>query len=386
MVFNRLRTKSASAEEPAPAEEPAGSADPEATVADASVGHPDDDPRWARLTSRALGELAEAPEIYRPTSFWGPGLDQLLKDMREGGLANFKRWPTAPFWFLPRYGSVFTQATLGKVMAKIHEVHPNAKEHFVKPALFGVHHAMRDIDAARLAWNHSAWPTDLAERGESSIGNANQAFSLVPEDPSVKFGKAYLNYMLVMTALSRHIDAPPKSVLEIGGGAGHLGEFLMSRDPQVRYVDVDLPPLVTVASYYLTELFGDRVLTYDDRIASTGPIDVPKSAVLPNWRLGDLQGPFDVAVNCFSFQEMEPDVVEHYAARISDLDAEYVVSYNSRAGKRKATEDNKIGVIVPVTSDRIVKMFESHGYELLETYGRPLVHSAANLVVMRRPR
>lgn len=387
MAFNRRRTRSEESAKLASSADSSAPTDPQVVAEGASVGHPDDDPRWAKLTGRALAELAEAPEIYRPTSFWGPGLDQLLKDMREGGLANFKRWPTAPFWFLPRYGSVFTQAKLGDVMAKIHEVHPNAKQHFVKPALFGVHHAMRDIDAARLAWNQSSWPTDLVEHGESSIGKANQAFALVPENPSVKFGKAYLNYMLVMTALSRHIDSPPTSVLEIGGGAGHLGEFLMSRDPEVRYVDVDIPPLVTVASYYLTELFGDdRVLTYGDDIASTGPIDVPRSAVLPNWRIRDLQGPFDVAVNCYSFQEMEPDVVEHYAACISDLDVEYVVSYNSRAGKRKATEDNKIGVIDPVTSDRIVAMFEHHGYELLQTYGRPLVHSAADLVVMRRRR
>ena len=387
MAFNRLRTTKA---QPTQAAVPNGGSepvDPEGAVADASVGHPDDDPRWAKLTSRTLAELADAPAIYRPTSFWGPGLDQLLQDMRSRGLAQFKRWPTARFWFLPGYGSVFSAKTFDQVMSKINEVLPTAPKHFVKPALFGIHHAMRDIDAARLAWNHDSWPADLTGLGESKVGNPGQHFALIPEDTSVKFGKAYMNYMLAMAALSRHIDAPPKSVLEIGGGAGHLGEFLMTRDPELRYVDVDIPPLVTVATYYLTELFGDaRVLSYDESVAPTGSIDVPRSGVLPNWRIGDISGPFDVAVNCYSFQEMEPDVVENYAEHISNLDAEYVVSCNSRAGKRKATEDNKIGVVDPVTSDRIVTIFEAHGYDLVARYNRPLIHSAGEIVILRRPR
>lgn len=188
-----------------------------------------------------------------------------------------------------------------------------------------------------------------------------------------------------MSALSSHVSRPPKSFLELGGGCGVLGEIVMSHDPEARYVDCDIPPLLTVSSYYLTELFGDdRVLTYDDSVADTGPIDVPRSACLPNWRIRDVNGRFDVFVNSFSFQEMEPDVVEQYIDTVAGKGVSYVVSLNSRAGKVKADPDRDGGVIEQVTSSLIIKMFEQRGYELCGTYGRPLIVSAGELAVLKR--
>lgn len=340
--------------------------------------------RWAMLTARAFAELETCDPLYRPTNFWGPGLDQLLDDMNRRGLPRFKRWPSASFWFLPRYGNGLGNDLLDAIVESAQAITPRIRRETLRNSLRGMQIAQRDFDAAQLAWDQSRWPADLTGIGESSVGMPTQHFRLVPENQEVRFGRAYLNYMLMMSALSRHIDGPPTSVLELGGGAGNLGEFLMSRDEEVRYVNLDLPPLLTVSSFYLSRLFGDRVLTYDDRVPAHGPIEVPRSAVLPNWRIEDLTGPFDVAVNSFSFQEMEPDVVAHYAARIADLDARWVVSLNSRAGKPKASADRTIGVVDPVTSARIVEIFAKHGYELEAAYNRPLLRSAGELVILKR--
>ena len=172
-------------------------------------------------------------------------------------------------------------------------------------------------------------------------------------------------------------------MLELGGGFGVLGEILLSRSNRVRYVDLDIPPLLTVASYYLRELVGDRVDVYDDSWA--GRLGPDRSAVLPSWRIDDVDGPFDLFVNCFSFQEMEPDVVANYAAKVAEKDVTWVVSLNSRKGKPKAG-DGGIGVVEQVTSARIVEMFGTHGYELVATYGSPYLRSAGELVVLRSTR
>lgn len=376
-VGRRLPARAAGPIRPAK-QEPSAPTPPEYVV--------DDDPRWAEMTDRVLTELRSCDPVYRPTSFWGPGLDELLGDFTRMGLSRFKRWSRAGFWFLPTYGNGFTNRTIRQTLRRAREVNPAARGDYVSPALNGIFLAHRDFDAARLAWDQERWPADLAAVGESLVGDPWQRFPLVPGNPEIGFGKAYLNYLLLMAALSRHVDGPPRSVLEIGGGFGVLGEVLMSRDPDVRYVNLDIPPLVTVASYYLTELFGDeRVLTYGPEVASTGPIDVPRSACLPNWRIEDVSGPFDVFVNSYSFQEMEPDVVAHYADQVARLDVEYVVSLNSVAGKPKAA-DGGIGVVDPVTSARIIAMFEERGYLLQGTYGRPLIHSAGEIAVLRRRR
>lgn len=58
-------------------------------------------PRWDNLTKRSLEELKTCDSVYRPTNFWGPGLTQLLADMKQHGLSGFKAWPTAGYWFYP---------------------------------------------------------------------------------------------------------------------------------------------------------------------------------------------------------------------------------------------------------------------------------------------
>jgi putative sugar O-methyltransferase len=202
----------------------------------------------------------------------------------------------------------------------------------------------------------------------------------------VAWGRAYLNYLLVLAGLSRHVERPPRRFLELGGGFGVLGEIVLSRDPSASYVDLDIPPLVTVASYYLTELFGDRrVITALDVPAGEVSLE-GRSAVLPSWRMPDVRGTFDVFVNSYSFQEMEPDVVANYARLVASLGVEWVVSLNSAAGKQRASAAGEFGALDPVTSASIVGFFESHGYAVEGRYRSPLLNSWGELVVLRRPR
>lgn len=344
---------------------------------------PVEEPRWEEITVRSLAGLSNAPARYRPTNFWGPGLDQLLADMREHGMSRFKSWPTAAFWFYPVYGIGFSYARIEALLPRAREINPRVTEPWLRKCLTGGVEAGRDFDAARLGWDQTRWPFDLDGHGESTVGGPPQRYSLAP-DPDVRHGRAYLNYLLCLAALSRHVDYPPRSFLEIGGGFAVLGEILMSRDPDARYVNLDIPPLLTVGTYYLTELFGrERVLGPDD-IEEVGPVNVSGSGCLPNWRLLDLTGTYDVFVNSFSFQEMEPDVVEHYIDGVCRIGPRYVVSLNSVKGKPKTSDGHQIAVVEPVTSGRIVSMFETRGYELMSTYGRPLIISAGEIAVLRK--
>ncbi|OFE17606.1 hypothetical protein BA895_15275 [Humibacillus sp. DSM 29435] len=335
------------------------------------------------MTARSLEGLADCDPRYRPTNFWGPGLEQLLADMRGHGLSRFKSWPTAGFWFYPVYGNGFSYARIDALLPRAQEINPRVTAQWLRKSLTGGVEAGRDFDAARLGWDQNRWPFDLEGFGESTVGEPPQRYSVSPA-PDVRHGRPYLNYLLCLAALSRHVTEPPRSFLELGGGYGVLGEIVMSRDPEARYVNLDIPPLLTVGTYYLTELFGrDRVLGPDD-VAETGELHVPKSGCLPNWRLPDLTGRYDVFVNSYSFQEMEPDVVEHYVDRICEIGPGYVVSLNSTKGKPKKSDGHEIGVVEPVTSARIITMFEARGYVLLSTYQRPLIISAGEIAVLRR--
>jgi putative sugar O-methyltransferase len=340
---------------------------------------------WAELTERTLGEIKGVDEIYRPTSFWEPALDQLLADMAECGLENFKSWPTSKVWFCPRYGCGFSYATIDATYKRAQEVNPSTDKSWLSGFLTGGREAGRDFDVVRLAWDQQRWPFDLTGYGESRLGTPPQYYKLTGAEHG--WTRPYLNYLLCLTALSRHVDAVPKAFLEIGGGYGVLGEILLSRDPEARYVNLDIPPLVTVSSYYLRTLFGERVTTYDGDLSKTSELKLETSAVLPSWRIKDVHGDFDVFVNAFSFQEMEPNVVEHYIDAVAEAGVEHVVSLNSRNGKPKADERGDRhwgGVIEPVKSQLIVDLFSARGYQLQGRYNTPLIYSEGELVVLSK--
>jgi putative sugar O-methyltransferase len=348
----------------------------------AGMPSPSTTSQWHALTDRTLEEIREADELFRPTSFWSPGLDALLRDLRERGLDSFKAWPTATSWFYPRYGVGFSNAIIAETYEVVRTLLPTARRGWVEAALNASHEARRDFDAFRLAWNQDRWPCDLEGFGESLLGGTGQYFRFLGGDHG--WTRPYLNYGLCLAALSQHVDGPPSRFLEIGGGFGALGEFVLSRDPHAVYVDVDIPPLLTVASWYLRGLFGDRVAIYESSVRPSGAIALDGSAVMPNYRLGDIEGEYDVFVNSFSFQEMEPDVVENYIDLVAARGIRYAVSLNSRLGKPVRSEQNAIGVLDPVTSARIIEMFVRRGFELLGTYDSPLLNSAGQLVVLGR--
>ena len=338
---------------------------------------------WDALTRRALDGIETCDPIYRPTNFWKPVVRTLMDDMKTIGLEGFKSWPSARSLFYPTYGNGFTRAMMDRTFEFAAKINPAVQKPWFTTTLSGAYQARRDFDSARLTWDQTSWPADLEGIGESEIGKPPQMFRLMGST-GPGWTRPYLNYLLCLAALSRQMETPPKRFLEIGGGYGVLGEIVMSRDPDARYIDFDLPPLTTVASYYLRTLFGDRVAVFDDAFADSGPIDLEGSASLPNWRIGDVAGPFDVFFNSFSFQEMEPDVVEEYVRQVAAKDVSYVVSLNSIVGKRKAAANTEGGVIDPVTSDRIITMFEARGYELAERHGDPLIQSAGEMVILHR--
>ena len=313
---------------------------------------------WDGVTQRCLAEIDGADPLYRPTNFWQPGMRQLLTEMEELGLQRFKSWPSATYWFYPTYANLRPEA-VAAVLERAIEVQPGVREAWVRGVLSGSAEARRDLEVVRILWDHRRWPFRVMSHGEARIGESPQRFRLTRDRRG--WTKPYLNYLLCLAALSRHVERPPRSMLEIGGGFGVLGEILMRRSSEVRYVDLDIPPLLSVATYYLRELFGDRIDEYDNDWS--GPVGTDRSAVLPPWRIEDVEGPFDVFMNSFSFQEMEPAVVANYVTKVAEKDVSYVVSLNSRKGKRKASEGG-IGVIEPVTSASIIEMFDAHGYEL----------------------
>lgn len=323
--------------------------------------------------------MESADPIWRPTNFWVPGIERVLHDLEHVGLESFKRWPSRG-WFNPRYGRGLDYGMMDRAFGALEGLgRTDLTKEWFRGQLSGSADARRDFDVARVAWDQNRWPFDIEGHGESDAGQPAQRFGLVPGSDR-RWGRPYLNYLLLLSALSRHVDVPPTSFLEVGGGYGSLGELVLTHDPAARYVDVDIPPLLVVAAYYLSQI---EPATQLPNGLGDGTIQSRRSCVVPTWRLADVEGPFDVFVNSYSFQEMEPHVVANYVETVSRIGATWIVSLNSKDGKRRATADRQGGAIDPVTSAFIADQFEARDYRVVGRYGRELIGpSTAELLIL----
>jgi hypothetical protein len=79
---------------------------------------------------------------------------------------------------------------------------------------------------------------------------------------------------------------------------------------------------------------------------------------------------------------MEPHVVANYVEVVAAIGVRWVVLLNSRSGKRRAEPGREGGALDPLTSDRVVEMFASHGFRTVARHGQPLAGPVAELVIL----
>jgi putative sugar O-methyltransferase len=307
--------------------------------------------------------------------------------LEHEGISQFKSWPSAGRFFYPRYGLDFTGPQLDKIGQYATHLNRTAHLPWVLSRLSGSLDASRDLDIALAMLERSTVDIDLLKYGESDVGNSPQRFRLAGAD-GPRYGRPYLNYAKILAAYSTVTSRPPRTVLELGGGFGALGELMHQHSPESVYVDVDIPPLTNVAGWYLGKVIDGKP-TLGPRDFIPGPNDgtwtTGFAASIPSWRLPECPaGKFDLFVNAFSFQEMEPETVSSYADLVAQIGPLHVASQNSRGGKVLATPEREVGVTRKTTSDMIVADFERHGYRVIGRFDRPACPPQAQLVVLER--
>jgi putative sugar O-methyltransferase len=272
-------------------------------------------------------------------------------------------------FFAPTYGSPgngFTVQQSADLSAGFRGEYPHAakQQMALEKFLNGEMNAVSDYRVLLAADNPERLPY-LHRFTESVVGEPVEHF----EFDGRTFSRSSLNYLLGLALLKKHLqDDVPKTVLEVGGGFGSLGEVLAHSGIEgVRYIDIDIPPTSFVAQYYLTEVLGrDNVTGYvETRDLPAIEIDkLPKASVLGAWQIEKLQGRIDLFVNFISFQEMEPHIVENYLKQVVRLGARWILLRNMREGKQIKRGEDSVGVETPIRSEDYLAMLP--GYELLQ--------------------
>ncbi len=317
-----------------------------------------------------LADMKSADSLFKPTNFWNSGLPALISDIKKYGLRNLRSYKSALVFYVPLYKEIIAHKELTvlkkRILPFLDQIGTKRAGNELRNILSGETLAKHDYKLFLLSDKPEQAPY-LSDLTESTVGHPIEQF----EFHGRKYSKSFLNYLRMLTFLKRNTDTSKiKTVFEIGGGFGTLGEIMLKASKDSFYVNIDIPPLSRISTYYLSQLFGkENVLDYK---TSRGYnfIDIEKirkkfrCAVFCPWQIPKIKGSFDLFVNAISFQEMEPTVVQNYLQYIQRLTKGFILLRNSKYGKKVAHNAGALGVLKPVTNNMVIKMIDQ--FDLLD--------------------
>jgi putative sugar O-methyltransferase len=327
----------------------------------------------------ALKDLTEQNPLYQPTPFWGRASTEIATSLFAEGVEGFRANRHCLSFFVPNYGAPTSGITIEeqeKLVEGFRYRNPGAAKSTLAlhQMLSGQSAALADLRVLQAADDPRRLPF-LHNFTESKWGEPVEHHSI----DGKRYSRSAFNYLLGLVMLKKYMsrEVPsepwPRTVLEIGGGFGTLGEVLsQSGLADWRYIDIDIPPTATVAEWYLRQAVGDnKVLGY----SQTRNIDLlqisnlPPISVLMPWQLPRLQGTIDLFVNFISFQEMEPPVVSNYLRLVSNLAPRWILLRNLKEGKQRRKDLDSVGVDEPILGDDYPAMLPT--YALVERSAMP---------------
>jgi putative sugar O-methyltransferase len=325
---------------------------------------------YPELTQMRQDMLAQN-ELYRPTAFWDAASAAITSGFEEQGVETFRRQQKPMGFFAPTFGvpgNSFKAAEVERLTTALGSDNKKAAlglEQFLN----GEMSALADYRVLLAADDASQKPF-LHHFSESTAGAPVEQF----EFDGRKFSRSALNYLLGLAMLKRHLKGDEiRTVLEIGGGFGTLGEVLASAGIEgLRYVDIDIPPTAFAAQWYLQQALGEENVGTYSQTKDRSKIDIeslPQTSVLCAWQIEKLRGKVDLFVNFISFQEMEPPVVKNYMSHVARLGTRWVLLRNMREGKQKRSAAHQLGCDDPVKGDDYLAMLP--GYELVDRNVHP---------------
>lgn len=296
-------------------------------------------------------------ELYKPTSFWQACSKQIVDDLKINGIENFRNLKTPRSFFVPTHSFIKyldekeSYYILKNGLQSITTDFKMSKK--LENLLDGYSHAFSDYRVLQ-ATNKDFKPfTDKVS--ESSIGKPLEQF----EFDGRKFSRSFLNYSLGLNFLKTHVDTTNiKTVMEIGGGFGTLGEILLGDERnEIFYINLDIPPVAFVSNYYLQNVFTNKKIADYSILKNKEVLNIEElkkefdAINTCSWQIEKIEAKIDLFVNFISFQEMEPEVVNNYCTHIRRLKPEFILLRNIKEGKKKKDKNTLCGVEKPILAD-----------------------------------
>ena len=291
--------------------------------------------------------MKKVSDFYKPTYFWSVYEKRFLPELKKLGLKDFRRRKNTIL-------SSFHGTDLKPSLLSLNKF-PKGKLNFLFRQVLRLKKTQRHFDSMssinlgvnnndlnflcyQLAkfYGESCGAKSINDFEISKIGNPENTFSVN--------GNTYtfwsLTYYVPYAYCSRFVNFDSiNTIMELGSGAGNQTEVLKKLYPNITFYLFDIPPQLYVCEKYLSKVFPDDVITYEEtRNLKKIPDEKGKIFIFGSWKIPDLINfSCDLFWNSASFQEMEPEIVLNYLKYINKYTKKFVFLNEQMKGTKIAT-------------------------------------------------
>ena len=259
-------------------------------------------------------------------------MDEHVSDFWSEILGSRRNFPTFDEMLVMRRGFTYPVADRAKVEDLEEE------EAYARSAWAVVGHTVPREYFRR--WSEPAVGAPIAHRFDGVVVSAGGIVN------------ALTSYRIVELCRERGLAGRPLRILEIGAGYGQVAAQLLQQLDVTEYAVCDLPENLFLAGFYLQAVAPERTVAF---VGEEGTPDRPAGLTFaaPPF-LDALEGPWDLIINSYSFQEMTRPSVDGYLAHAERTLAPDGVVYSLNAHGKGGT-----GIQRP--SDYAVERFDVAG-------------------------
>jgi putative sugar O-methyltransferase len=150
-------------------------------------------------------------------------------------------------------------------------------------------------------------------------------FGVLIEGTLVRVGAAYQHYSA--QKIRGHLAAEGGTVAEIGGGFGGMAYYLLRDQPNVRYIDFDLPESLALTSYYLLKAFPQlNFLLYGEEELTAKTIDQADVVLMPLFEMESMPAAsVDITFSSHVMADLSTEAISDYLDAIVGMTQSYLL-------------------------------------------------------------
>jgi putative sugar O-methyltransferase len=285
-----------------------------------------------------IDAYSQAPEIFHSSRYWQVYEKKIASEIEKADLNQLRsgRYPIFGTFGFNEVDFFYHPNLPGwkKNLLKVLRNFPVGEKIFMP-------YDIRRKDIREMAFHHCILQSKLSgalsisEIETSAVGTPRDLFTIEGKNYTMQFLSFYLRYCFAQKALQLIGD---ETVVELGSGSGFQVELLKKIHPNLTILCFDLPAPLYLCEKYLSEVFGEQVVSAQDhlKLESLDDLEKGKIHMFGNWQFPLLKDySFDVFWNAASFGEMEPHIVENYLSYIVN-NCKYIYLLQARQGKESS--------------------------------------------------